>query len=235
MGWIIEVKGRETDLELLASQLKNNDLKVIKKNAKYFLESEQVNDDSSPEHVRDFREKYSMLLSSMLELHVSGSKGVTIEFYFQDENGRQINYIWCNAVLPSLTTSATISGIGDCAQQIPIQSSLAVAEKSPAVKQVAKLVYEDGFSWDNLYKIYEIIRNDLNGGKNLGNKHYVHSSELSRFTNTCNSPDILGNNARHGVQKGNPPKEPMSIEEALDFIREMACGWIKEKIKVGQL
>ncbi len=53
--------------------------------------------------------------------------------------------------------------------------------------------------------------------------------KISQFTHTANSQSALGDDARHGVDRNDPPKEPMSLSEADALIRNLLQKWLQWK------
>jgi len=92
--------------------------------------------------------------------------------------------------------------------------------------RTALLLLRDG-SWVNLYKAYEIVRDAVGGETMLRQLKWVSNSVLTRFTRTCQSPKVLGVEARHGVEVGSPPSNPMRLSEAKRLIADLICKWIE--------
>jgi hypothetical protein len=73
--------------------------------------------------------------------------------------------------------------------------------------------------------IYEIIESDVGDGMT----DFASRNQQSRFTRSINHPDVFGGQARHGVSKFGPPPEPMNLDEARNFIRDIAARWMDRK------
>lgn len=84
---------------------------------------------------------------------------------------------------------------------------------------------DNQYTWVNMYRIYEVINSDANIIKH----GWSTKKTVKDFTRTANSPQVLGKEARHGSSKEEPPKYPMSLEEAKEFINEIFNKWIKHK------
>jgi hypothetical protein len=94
-----------------------------------------------------------------------------------------------------------------------------------SIKHVVNFMTD--ISWWNMYKVYEVIRKDVGGQNRI--KRIVSNRELKRFTQTAQSIETLGDEARHADPvKYRAPHDPMSKNEAIEFIREMISSWIKE-------
>lgn len=53
--------------------------------------------------------------------------------------------------------------------------------------------------------------------------------KISQFTHTANSQSAIGDDARHGVDRNDPPKEPMPKSEAEALIRNLLKQWLEWK------
>ena len=82
-------------------------------------------------------------------------------------------------------------------------------------------------SWVSLYGAYEIVRDAVGGERRLRRLNWVSGSLLTRFTRTAQSPTALGIEARHGVEVGSPPSNPMRISEARHLITDLIRRWIE--------
>ncbi|MDK2801647.1 MAG: hypothetical protein PWQ70_3266, partial [Clostridiales bacterium] len=95
------------------------------------------------------------------------------------------------------------------------------------VKRVLKLVYKEGTeNWVNLYRIYEIIKSDIDPIK----KGWVESKVIDNFKHTANHPAAAGDDARHGFMKNQAPQNPMSIVDAKQLIETIVKKWIRYKV-----
>ena len=86
-------------------------------------------------------------------------------------------------------------------------------------------------NWTGLYKLYEIIRSDVGGKTALSQKRWVDEADLIRFTRTADHPSASGRDARHAASNNEPPKVPMSLEEAKRLIRQVGQSWIEHKLR----
>ncbi|MEG4045697.1 hypothetical protein [Microcoleus sp. Pol17_C1] len=68
--------------------------------------------------------------------------------------------------------------------------------------------------------------------KDAGKKkieQWITKDKISQFTHTANSQSAIGDDARHGVDKHAPPKEPMSLYEADALIMTLLQKWLQWK------
>ena len=73
--------------------------------------------------------------------------------------------------------------------------------------------------------VADLIRDDLGAlVTQLASKN-----QWMRFYRSINHPTLFGEKARHIVSKAEPPPDPMTLDEARSFIRDVASRWLKSK------
>jgi hypothetical protein len=82
-------------------------------------------------------------------------------------------------------------------------------------------------SWFNLYKVFEIIRDECIGEESLVARNFIPKRDLKRFTQSAQSRELLGDEARHASRKYKPPEIPMTIDEARRLIKQLFSKWVK--------
>lgn len=83
-------------------------------------------------------------------------------------------------------------------------------------------------TWENLYKIYEVIKKDTS----IKGNGWAKEKELDDFKRTANNPNVLGvGDARHGHSTDIGLKNPMSIDKAISLIENIINEWLKYKKK----
>lgn len=80
-------------------------------------------------------------------------------------------------------------------------------------------------SWTCLFKVLELIEQDVGGTQGITRRKWTSRSQLSRFTASANSWNASGLEARH-AQDWQPPSNAMPIAEARQFIRELVSQWL---------
>jgi len=86
-------------------------------------------------------------------------------------------------------------------------------------------------TWISFYKVYEMLIDDLAGGKNSDFRKikWVDVKQLDRFTQDAQSKYAIGDAARHAKKKYKPSDNPMTFEEAKGFISTLLKNWLNEK------
>lgn len=78
-------------------------------------------------------------------------------------------------------------------------------------------------NWVNAYKVYEILKHNFKSEKDL--KQY---SELSTFAHTANSPNAIGEEARHAVQNTDNPKNIANLEISYKKLKELSIKFLMQ-------
>ena len=76
--------------------------------------------------------------------------------------------------------------------------------------------------------IADLIQNDMGGAM----KGFVYDNQLTLFYRSINHQEVFGEQARHIASKQEPPRNPMSLDEARTFIRDLAARWLEHKAAI---
>ena len=87
----------------------------------------------------------------------------------------------------------------------------------------------DAHDWVGLYRLYEVIEADVGGEDKIVKAGWTTKKAIGRFTRTANSPDAIGDAARHGKQSGEPPPNPMDLSEAISLVKVILHNWLRTK------
>ncbi|MDZ7694391.1 MAG: hypothetical protein U5K69_25255 [Balneolaceae bacterium] len=82
----------------------------------------------------------------------------------------------------------------------------------------------------DLYRIYEVIEEDIGSKEKIDDLGLASKTRIKLFKRTANSSQVLGSKARHGHRKHEPPKNPMSLEEAEALIKKLIIQWVNHKM-----
>jgi hypothetical protein len=80
-----------------------------------------------------------------------------------------------------------------------------------------------------MYRIHEVIEHDLGGENAMKKKGWGSANDLKRFKHSANSVNVGGDEARHGKEIQDPPKNPMSVEEADAYLQYVVQAWLTSK------
>lgn len=116
------------------------------------------------------------------------------------------------------------SPYGKCS---PMPADVAEVLSHPPVTRALAFFGNGPPSWPEMYAVYEIIQDDIGG--NVEDRGWSMKAKRELFERTAQHPEAAGTEARHGEFPHPPPDEPMSLQDARNWIREVLARWIRSK------
>ena len=232
-NWLVRLKGEKFDLEDFPSLLRSPEHTVIEENGSYYLKSSDFDSLSSADEVRERAIAIIDMLNGAMKLHIHDFRGV-----FEDgvtiikEDGGRHHYVYLGgSIATRVKVSATVTTSKGTQQIAPqpseVESWLSLAKGDKAVADALHFFREN--TWISLYKVYEIIRDDVGGEEAITTNGWATKKRLKWFTRTAQSRAALGDYARHASKKYTPPAQPMPIHEAESVIRGILQSWFRSK------
>ncbi|MCE8424927.1 MAG: hypothetical protein J5U17_04025 [Candidatus Methanoperedens sp.] len=132
----------------------------------------------------------------------------------------------------SISATESEGTIQEIHQADPIPKWVTAAKHNTNVTKALRLFGAGTHDWVSLYRIYEVIENDVGGKSKIIKKGWTTDKAIRRFKYTANSPGAIGDEARHGNQKEPSPKDPMALSEAKFLIETILHNWLR--LKAGQ-
>jgi hypothetical protein len=107
---------------------------------------------------------------------------------------------------------------------------LQLAAEDAAIAKVLRLLSaQDAMTWVGLYRIHEVIEDDVGGQHKFEKEGWGSADDLRRFKHSANSVEVGGDKARHGKEPQVPPKNPMTLAEAEAYVRYIIQAWLAGK------
>lgn len=237
MEWVVTLSGSAHVLEELSKVLDTPEICIQKDHDAFVLKSRDFADLCSDDQVRNHTTEILTSLNGVAKLTLGSSSPITIEHIseIRDDGTRHAYVSVASSIVVSATCSVSLihadgtihidGTIEESHPAYPANAWMALSERDAHVKKALHLIGNDFETWYGLYKVFEIIREDAG---NIVKRRWCIEAELKRFTQTANSPDALGVNARHAKAIPSPPN-PMSLSSAKSFIRELINTWLEEK------
>jgi len=240
--WEVELLGHELDVENLGSLSQPPVWTVRKreKDGRYILTSAEFAGMSDAVAVRDYAHKSLLpVLNGALRLQYPWSLMGRIEIgtglESEDQQGSRTGHrVIEQTASISVTEEITITdGSGNIiaapAQSPSIVGMCTALGHDPTVR-TALGHFSRGGQWTvDLYKVFEIIRDDAKTGanKSLDALGWATLDELDNFR-SVHDPHVTGDLARHGVHdhQRKPPANPMDENTARAFIHNLLLNWI---------
>jgi hypothetical protein len=234
-NWLVKLEGEKFDLEDLPSLLRSPEHTVIEDNGSYYLKSSDFNSLSSADEVRECAIKIIEILNGAVKLHIHNFRSVSEDgVTLIEEDGSRHQYIYVRSaftVRSKVRANPTVTTSNGTQQAAPlltnVESWLSLAKGDKAVADALYFFREN--TWGSLYKVYEIIVDDVGDQQTIIKNGWVTKHKLSQFTRIAQSRKALGDSARHAAKRYTPPPQPMTIQEAELLIRGVLLSWFRSK------
>jgi len=235
MKWLVLLEDVEkSDFDNLSNLLRSSDeFSLITDNSKYYLTSSRW--ESLTNHSAVYWEATKPLrdISAVARIKFTDFPLLKPDIICEvDEEGKLHRRVALSATISvdSSSFSIQLEGGQDIIPILEFESWMKLAEEDEIVKNVFRQITEFEPNWINLYKLYEIVNKDA-GKKNKIDRieQWITKKKISQFKHTANSQSAIGDDARHGVDLNDPPKEPMSLSEADALIRNLLKQWLQWK------
>jgi hypothetical protein len=235
--WEVELTGNPTDLKQLERSFNDQEQQIIEREGKFFLKSSKFEDIDDPGEIRRISNNVAVMLTGASALRLGSKSPIRIGGVYKLEGRGRSVYVETNAISASarvFTTATVIRKDGKVEisnPADPVRMWLQVAQKNSAAKDVLELLNAEKHDWVNLYRIYELIEDDVGGPSEMARIGGASKASLERFTHTSNSRKAAGIQSRHSVERTAPPKNPMAPNEARAMIFEIIKAWLNAKCK----
>ncbi|MCX5645342.1 MAG: hypothetical protein NTZ17_11800 [Phycisphaerae bacterium] len=213
--WLVGLTGASHDLDELELAIGFPVVTVARSNGVYYLESNTLNPIEDPSEVLNAAKRLTEMVNGVARLHFDhwGNVEVSNSIVGIDEQGHAHKFAFGFGTGRPVNESYADSAI--------IERWLATAVREERVANAIRFFSTP--TWTNLYKIFEIVRDDVGDVVAQG---WAAKRELARFTQTAQTPESIGDAARHASKKFKPHAEPMSHTEATSFIKDLLRRWL---------
>jgi len=215
--------------------LRSPELNVTEDNGFYYLQSSEFDSLTSADEVRERGIALIKILNGAAKLCRDNFRDVAEDGITRvEDDGSRHHYVYLEgaitmrAKVSAQVTVITSNGSQPAVDQpSPLESWFRLAQKHKPVADALHFYRED--SWINLYKVYEVIKDDVGGKHIVVNKGWVSEPDLSRFTQTAQSRAALGDYARHASEKYKPRAQQISLSEAKSLVKSILMKWLTTK------
>ena len=226
---LIQLTGDNIDIEDIKLGFKASEWKISKESDGYYLTSESIEETFDHDEILY---NVSLLLDVLNGaaniIHKDHKKIVTGCLIEVDENGKRNIFVSIHETV-TIRDRCTAELIRDGKIiEIPpskIEDWVTKAKTNKSVRDV--LHFFNDITWWNLYKVYEIIKDDL--GREDKIYKLINKSELKCFTQAAQSRDFIGDQARHAGKRFIPPQKKLTLDEASNTIIKLFENWISTK------
>lgn len=240
MTWQVQLEGDARELEFLAGVLTSGSRTVLPgaKGAGYVYQSDSFQNCSTSDEVEELAGSEVAVLSGILRLERQARNGLTYgAVYRVHPDGRRDIFV---RIQESIEVKAEISGVTavvmDAAGNVipppppPPARAMVLAQLAASDAAVAKVLRllngADAKTWVGLYRIHEVIDEDVGGQHRLEKSGWGSADDLRRFKHSANSVLVGGDESRHGKEPQVPPKNPMTLSEAEAYNKYIVQAWL---------
>jgi hypothetical protein len=235
MNWEVEIAGDGTDLTELSKCFTDIDFHIEEKDGQFLLTSTRFDSLSTYEEVASASADMLSLLTGSSRLALGGRIAITVAGIarIRTDGGRDIFMSLADTVLIRDFIDLEIrNGDGSIevfrpAHEVPQWVKLGFSDQK--VAKALRLIAASELDWVNLYRLYEVIEEDIGGMEGIVKAKWVTKESIKRFKHTANSPASIGDASRHGKESTTPPRNPMELSEARALIELILHSWLRTK------
>lgn len=219
--WLVQLEGEYSDLEEFPRWFPDGDVYAIEENRSVYLVGSAFEEFSEAGQVHEAALQAVDELSGVIKLLWSSFQRPRVGSVFrEDANGKRKGFVFCAGsitVRSKLCATATVSGAGQNRKTPTQAQTLLYGSRMNGHLQSAMFVWADPLqTWPRLYRMLEEIELYLGQPAHKAGLCSYHQQE--RFTRSANTAEISGKDARHALDKYDPPKDPMNLSDATAFI-----------------
>lgn len=240
--WQVPVQGWSSDLEHLARHFASTPYRVSKdeRDGGFLYESDSFAACQTSEEVLKLANDELCVLSGVLKMMRDSPEPLRAGAVYRRNaaGGRDIfvhiqETLQLRAELGEVTVTVTDADGNVITRPAPPPSTVTIAQLAATDSSVAKamrlLAAPDHKSWVGMYRIHEVIEADVGSENALKKRGWGSAQDLKRFKHSANSVTIAGDSARHGKEVEQPPKHPMSVDEAAAYLNYVLQSWLSSK------
>lgn len=218
--------GRGSDLDTLAELFSSGDAVIDHDDGSYFLSSPSL-DVLSGTEILDVATAILGRLNGLARVLHDNYRPVESDGRFVDSDGNNHTVIR----VPTIEGTARVFApkiTGGTPQPRPpgAVDFAGLTSTNPDVAEAVAILGRHPLTWIDLYKVFEIIRDNVGNQKSLIDKGWKTRDEISAFTVSANSPRVSGEEARHARLTSGTPQHVMNLDEGRALITSLVTSWL---------
>ena len=230
-NWSVQITGDKFDLEDLPDWFSRPDLHVVAESDGYYLRSSRFASAQDANEVRKLAQELTERMVGAAKLFCPNFQNIELGAIIDhEEDDRKHVHVFVSGTFTLRSKIKATVSIGSKASepQIPKPSLWAsIAATEDRVAHALRLWGKGPHDWINLYKVLEIIESDV--GHTVHQSGWISKAEVTRFTQTANSAEAIGDAARHAKKHVPAPPKPVTIQEARQLLKGLLERWIESK------
>ncbi|MGH7485656.1 MAG: hypothetical protein ACREMY_08650 [bacterium] len=241
--WQVQLEGDFRDLRFLAEVFATGPRKVFpnERDPGYLYESDSFHSCATSQEVEQLAEGEIAILSGILKLERDARDVLKYGAVFRlnPTGGRDVFVSIHESLEVRVEMGAATAVVTDAAGNVVAQPApptprsavlLPLAARDAAIAKVFRLLSApDAMTWVGLYRIHEVIEDDVGGQHKLDKQGWGSADDLRRFKHSANSVQVGGDKSRHGKEPQVPPKNPMTLAEAEAYAKYIVQAWLASK------
>lgn len=239
----IQLEGDVRDVKFLAEVFAIGPRKVLRdeRGSGYLYESDSFHSCLTSQEVEQLAKSELAILSGILKLERDARDGLKYGAVFRlnPAGGRDVFVSIHESLQVRVEMGAVTAIVADAACNVVAQPPpppprsvllLRLAATDIAIAKVLRLLSaSDAMTWVGLYRIHEVIEDDVGGQHKLEKQGWGPADDLRRFKHSANSVQVGGDKSRHGKEPQLPPKNPMTLAEAEAYAKYIVQAWLASK------
>jgi hypothetical protein len=232
--WLVQLAGHRFDLEELPDWLDGGPFSVLEAEGAYFLKSEYFTRFTDPREVRRAAEDIVELANGLGRVQWQEFQPISVGAVETrtSDGSRKVHISASERVLLRDKAKVVVKDKNGVVQPSKSRGKLTawmeVAGEDALVQRAIGYLNRPGVTWNDLYRTLEVVKASVGGS--IVDEGWASKRQLERFSRTANSYSVLGRDARHGRDPGDPPSNPMDFAEARRFILDIARQWLEWKV-----
>jgi len=221
------------DLDTLGRQHRSGDVTVERSGDNWVLTTAHWNADVDFTVIRDEAGKLVRRLNAVARMLDEDFGAVELTGVFTDGSGVVVFGVTAYAHARAGRGAVVVTDADGNIVALPAPPPsaapgyVALAQRHGQVAEVLDLFAEPGeWGWVDLYKVFEIVREDVGGEDQLRDAGLALKREIAAFRASANLPSVSGSAARHARGSAGVPKHTMTIGEGRRFIRALVAAWL---------
>ena len=232
--WLVRLDGEPADLEEFPLRFPDGELYAVEKDGGVYLTGPELEALAGAEQVREHARGAAEEMSAIISLLWSAFRKPSIgNVQREDDQGAVSAWVFAEilGVRAKISVGSVVirkdggqEEIVSAEHQRPTdaQRLLGASRATPHLRTALVLWAFPDRAWWLLYRVVEDIETHLNQlgiATSVSEAGYCSGKERARFRHSANSAEASGLGARHAAGKWDPPKNPMSLDEATAFVK----------------
>ncbi|HEY2919924.1 MAG TPA: hypothetical protein VGK77_13140 [Candidatus Binatia bacterium] len=236
MDWEVRITGSQVVLGHLVDVLKDREPSLVRDGDTFVLRAKEFQTLADGGSVQARAKEIVEALSTLARLGLQSVESLEVGNVTRvREDGRRDYFLNAESghlrITGGLTSMVVKRADGTVQEHKPadaIPAWLSKALLDPTLLRALRLRDSDALAWPDLYRLFEVIEAGLGGESGLVARGSATRDTVRRFCHSANSVAAAGDQARHGVERTEPPARPMTISEARSFVDGLLRHWLGE-------